>query len=199
MSAMETSLLLAIGTRKGLWLAHTDDRENWKLDGPLLLATEVPSVAIDTREGRPRLLVGARSEHWGPTVQRSDDLGQTWTEHEGGAIVFPEGGDDSLERVWQIHPDTAARPGVVWAGCEPTSLWRSTDGGRTFSLVTGLWDHPHRPQWYPGFGGAAVHTVVPHPTDDGKVAVAMSTGGVYSTTDGGDTWQPHNSGIKVSF
>src|SRR4029077_19471882 len=113
--------------------------------------------------------------------------------------VFPEGGDDSLERVWQIHPDTAARPGVVWAGCEPTSLWRSTDGGRTFSLVTGLWDHPHRPQWYPGFGGAAVHTVVPHPTDDGKVAVAMSTGGVYSSLDGGDSWQPHNAGIKVSF
>ena len=32
MSAMETSLLLAIGTRKGLWLAHSDDRENWATD-----------------------------------------------------------------------------------------------------------------------------------------------------------------------
>src|SRR6476619_1290742 len=106
MSDMETSLLLAIGTRKGLWLAHSDDRENWKLDGPLLLATEVPSVAIDTREGAPRLLVGARSEHWGPTVQRSDDLGQTWTEQEGGAIVFPDGSDASLDRFFNVTADT---------------------------------------------------------------------------------------------
>ncbi|WP_426561609.1 exo-alpha-sialidase [Angustibacter sp. McL0619] len=198
MSGMQTSVLLAIGTRKGLWLARSDDREAWKVDGPYLLATEVPSVAIDARGGAPRLLVGARSEHWGPTVQHSEDLGQTWTEHEGGAIVFPESSGASLERVWQIHPDTAARPGLVWAGCEPTSLWRSTDGGSTFSLVEGLWDHPHRPQWYPGFGGAAVHTVLPHPSDDSEVTVAMSTGGVYRSQDGGQSWRPYNSGIKVS-
>ncbi|GAB3595298.1 exo-alpha-sialidase [Angustibacter peucedani] len=195
----DPSVLLAIGTRKGLWLARSDDRRTWALDGPHLLMTEVPSVAIDTRDGRTHLMVGARSEHWGPTVQHSDDLGRSWTEHEGGAVVFPDDAGSALERVWQIHPDTAARPGVVWAGCEPTSLWRSEDGGLTFSLVQGLWDHPHRPQWYPGFGGAAVHTVVPHPDDDDRVLVAMSTGGVYTSDDHGTSWQPHNQGIKVSF
>jgi hypothetical protein len=203
MTGMDTtnasSVLVAIGTRKGLWLARSDDRRTWTLDGPHLLMTEVPSVAIDTREGGLHLLAGARSEHWGPTVQHSDDLGRTWTEADGGAIVFPDATGAALERVWQLRPDTADRPGVVWAGCEPTSLWRSADGGRTFSLVQGLWDHPHRPQWYPGFGGAAVHTVVPHPTDDQRVTVAMSTGGVYVSDDGGTSWNPRNRGIHVKF
>jgi hypothetical protein len=196
---METSVLVAIGTRKGLWLARSDDRESWSLEGPLLLMTEVPSVAIDTREGRVRLMVGARSEHWGPTVQHSDDLGRSWSEHEGGAIVFDDDSSTSLERVWQIHPDTAERPGVVWAGCEPTSLWRSEDGGQSFELVRGLWDHPHRQEWYPGAGGAAVHTVMPHPAQDSRVVVAMSTGGVYASDDGGASWNPRNRGIRVSF
>src|SRR4051794_28476664 len=199
MSASGSTVVVAIGTRKGLWLARSDDRQGWSLDGPHLLMTEVPSVAIDTRGGTPHLMVGARSEHWGPTVQHSDDLGQTWSEHEGGAVVFPADAGAALERVWQIQPDTRGRPGVVWAGCEPTSLWRSDDGGQSFTLVQGLWDHPHRPKWYPGFGGAAVHTVVPHPTDDDRVLVAMSTGGVYTSDDRGGSWQPHNSGIRVSF
>ena len=46
-------------------------------------------------------------------------------------------------------------PGVVWAGSEPSALWRSEDRGETFELVRGLWDHPHREQWGAGFGGQA--------------------------------------------
>ena len=192
-------VLLAIGTRKGLWLARSEDRRSWRLEEPRLLATEVPAVALDTREGTPRLLVGARSEHWGPTVMRSDDLGATWTEPEGGAIAFAADDGTSLERVWQLRPDTAERPGVVWAGCEPTSLWRSSDGGQSFTLIRGLWDHPHRAQWWPGGGGAMVHTVLPDPRDDDRVLVAMSTGGVYVTEDGGRSFSPRNSGIAASF
>jgi photosystem II stability/assembly factor-like uncharacterized protein len=195
-----SEVLLAIGTRKGLWLARSgDDRRSWRLSGPLLASTEVPSVAVDTRGGGPRLLVGARSQHWGPTVMCSEDLGTTWAESEGGAIAFGPDDGASLERVWQLHPDSADRPGVVWAGCEPTSLWRSEDGGASFSLVRGLWDHPHRSQWWPGGGGAMVHTVLPDPRDDDRVLVAMSTGGVYVSEDGGRSFEPRNRGILASF
>ena len=177
-----TTTVLAIGTRKGLWLARSEDgRRSWTVTGPQLLMQEVPSIAFDTRGDRVRLLVGGRSEHWGPTVFRSDDLGETWDETTNGAIRFPADTGVSLERVWQLTPDSPQRPDVVWAGCEPTSLWRSTDGGASFELVRGLWDHPHRPQWAPGFGGAAVHTVLPDPASD-RVLVAMSTGGVYAAT-----------------
>lgn len=193
----ENETLVAIGTRKGLWLARSADRHDWTVTGPHLPMVEIPSVAIDTRSGH-RVLVGARSEHWGPTVQRTDDLGESWHEPEGGAMVFPADTGVALERVWQIAPDLG-RPGVVWAGAEPTSLWRSEDGGESFSLVRGLWDHPHRADWHPGAGGAAVHTVLPDPTHDDRVVVAMSTGGVYVSDDGGTTWNPANRGISAYF
>jgi len=193
------TVVLAIGTKKGLWLATSRDRVTWTLSPPHFLNEEVPSVAIDTRGGRTRLLAGVRSEHYGQTVVHSDDLGASWVEPEHGAIRF--GADDgaALERVWQIHPDTEDRPGVVWAGCQPISLWRSTDGGEHFELNRGLWDHPHRPDWGAGFGGAAAHTVVPHPTDADSLHVAMSTGGVYRSRDGGKSWDARNSGISAYF
>src|SRR3954447_2301519 len=157
--------VLAIGTRKGLWLARSEDRRSWELDGPFLLMQEVAAVAIDTR-GAPRLLAAGYSEHWGPTVTWSDDLGNSWHETDTGAIRFPADTGAALNRVWQLQPDSSERPDVVWAGCEPTSLWRSEDGGRSFELVRGLWDHPHRADWHPGFGGAAVHTVLRDPHSD---------------------------------
>ena len=50
-----------------------------------------------------------------------------------------------------------------------------------------------------GASSNVIHTIVPHPTDPQVVTVAMSTGGVYRSTDGGDTWRPANSGIGVPF
>ncbi|GAB3951828.1 exo-alpha-sialidase [Kribbella albertanoniae] len=192
--------VLLIGTKKGLWIGRSDAaRREWRLDGPAFEMQGVYAVGIDTRGERPRLFAGGTSEHWGPAVFHSDDLGQTWDEPEEGSIGFPEGTDASLERVWQIQPAPAAQPGVVYAGSQPSALWKSVDGGVTFELVRGLWDHPHREQWGAGFGGQAVHTVLPHSTDPARLSVAMSTGGVYQTTDGGSSWSPANHGIKAYF
>jgi hypothetical protein len=96
-------------------------------------------------------------------------------------VRFPEGLGASVERIWQIQPGT--EPGVVYAGTQPSALFRSTDGGRTFEIVRSLWDHPHRTDWGAGFGGQAIHTIVPHPTETDTLTVAMATGGVYRTQD----------------
>src|SRR6476661_9568804 len=89
--------LRAIGTRKGLWLARSDDdRRTWTLGGPHLLAQEVAAVSIDTRRSTPRVLAGIQYGHWGPTVMWSDDLGASWQETDHGAIRFPEGTDSAL-------------------------------------------------------------------------------------------------------
>ncbi|WP_211239580.1 WD40/YVTN/BNR-like repeat-containing protein [Jiangella gansuensis] len=193
-------VLLAVGTKKGLWLLRSADRRTWSVDGPHFFMNSVAACAIDTRGGRTRLLVGASSSHWGPGVSWSDDLGAGWTEaHDGSGIRFPPGADASVEAVWQLRPDTTDRPGVVWAGSQPSALWRSDDNGETFSLVESLWNHPHRPTWEPGFGGQAIHTVLPHPRDDQRVLVAMSTGGVYVTDDAGASWNPSNTGIRADF
>jgi photosystem II stability/assembly factor-like uncharacterized protein len=113
--------------------------------------------------------------------------------------VFPEYTGTSLERVWQIQPGNAAEPGVIYAGTQPSALFRSEDGGASFEIVRPLWDHPHRPEWGEGYGGQAIHTIIPHPSDPNRVLVAMSTGGVYRTTDRGASWAPANQGVRVLF
>lgn len=195
-----TETIVLVGTRKGLWIARSDDqRSAWEWGAPQFPMQEIYSVCIDDRRKVPRLLAGATSPHWGPQVYRSDNLGKTWEETPGGAIRFPEGAEASLERIWQLRPAPASQPGVVYAGTEPSALFRSEDSGESFSLVRGLWDHPHRPTWYPGGGGQAIHTVLPHPKDAAKLTVAMSTGGVYRSDDAGETWKPVNRGIGAEF
>jgi photosystem II stability/assembly factor-like uncharacterized protein len=179
-----------------MWLATSEnDRETWEVTGPHHPMTDVYAVGFDARRQTPRLLAGINSEHYGPSVAYSDDLGRTWQEPDHAPIAFPEDTGAALARVWQFAP--GVEPDVVYAGTEPSALFRSTDGGVTYELVRGLWDHPHREHWEPGGGGQAIHTVVPHPTDPAHLTVAMSTGGVYVTEDGGETWQPRNQGIKA--
>ena len=195
-----TLALVMIGTRKGLVLARSDgSRRTWICDEVRFPNQEAYAVAIDERRDPPRLLVAGSTGWWGPFYAYSDDVGATWVEPETAPIAFPAATETALKRVWQIQPAPANQPGVVFAGVEPHALFRSEDGGESYALVEGLWAHPHRPEWRPGNGGACLHTVLPHPTDPRLCLVAMSTGGVYRTRDGGASWSPANRGIEVSF
>ena len=186
-------VLLLIGTSKGLFLLDATG----ELKNPIASGASIPSVAFDPRNRR--LLAGKSSFFWGTGVVYSDDLGQTWVESEAPNTKFPADVDASLKQVWQIAPGSSAEPGVVYVGAEPASLFRSTDGGETFELVRGLWDHPHRPTWNPGFGGLCLHTVLSDPREPDRLTVAISTGGVYRSDDAGATWRPSNSGIRADF
>ncbi|WP_216213968.1 WD40/YVTN/BNR-like repeat-containing protein [Amycolatopsis aidingensis] len=193
-------VLLGIGTRKGMWFARSrDGRASWELTGPHYPVDGVRALTIDTRGPSPRVLAGVVNEHFGTTVVISTDLGQTWHEPEQAPIAFPEDADAALQGIWQLAPGPVDQPDVVYAGVEPHGLFRSEDGGRSFELVRGLWEHPHRKQWMPGGGGACLHTVIPHPTNADRVTVGISAGGVYRTADGGRTWEPGNAGIQAVF
>ncbi|MEU5976926.1 exo-alpha-sialidase [Streptomyces sp. NPDC047315] len=193
-----TAVLLTVGTRKGLFIGRRTGGA-WEFDGPHFPAQAVYSVAIDRRRDVPRLLVGGDSAHWGPSVFHSDDLGASWVEPARPAVAFPKDTGASLERVWQLHPASAAEPDVVYAGTEPAALFRSVDGGESFDFVRPLWEHPTRSQWEPGGGGEAVHTVVTDHRDPSAVTVAVSTAGVFRSRDGGDSWAPSNDGVSAVF
>jgi photosystem II stability/assembly factor-like uncharacterized protein len=198
----DTEVVLLIGTRKGLFIARSSGgRSQWQVDPPQLRMEETTAVGVDPRPtaggAPPRLFAGSSSWVYGTRVLHSDDLGQSWAAVPDDAIRFPERTGAALAKVWQITPGIA--DGEVWAGTEPSAVFRSTDGGMTFEMNDGLWDHPHRPDWAPGGGGQAVHTILPHPSDAGDVLVAMSTGGVYRTTDGGSSWSPYSQGIRAEF
>ncbi len=191
--------LMMVGTRKGLWIGRGDEQgRSWSWDAPRFLMEEVYSVMVDTRGDSTRLLVGSGSPHWGPHVYRSDDLGETW-EESPNILTLPEEAGTGVQQVWQLRPGAESEPDVVYAGTQPSALFRSEDRGETFELVRPLWDHPHRPQWGAGFGGQAIHTILPHPSDPERMLVAMSTGGVYRSEDSRESWAPANKGIKAEF
>src|SRR6266700_3995746 len=200
MPAEPGDLILLVGTMKGAYLFRSGpDRGEFSMDGPHFPGQAIYALAFDGRGGRQRLLAGTESSHWGAVVRTSDDFGQSWTDPADGNVRFPEGSGGALKRVWQLLPAGADQPDLVYAGVEPAALFRSSDGGDHYELVTGLWDHPHRPHWPPGGGGQCLHTVVLRDDDPDRLLVAISTGGVYRSEDGGKSWQPRNQGIRAVF
>jgi hypothetical protein len=192
-------VVVLAGTTKGLFaLTASAERAKWQLTGPWFRGEEIYAATLDCRNGRTRLLVGATSSHWGPSVYRSDDLGASWVEPEPATLAFPADTGAAVARVWQLQPACDVQPDVVFAGVEPAALFRSDDGGESFRLDEKLWAHEHRPQWEPGGGGLCLHTVVPDPGGGARLGVAVSAAGFYRTLDGA-TWEAANAGIRAPF
>jgi hypothetical protein len=196
----EGDVVLLVGTMKGAFLLWSGaDRGEWRIEGPHFRGESVYALAIDQRGGRRRMLAATRSMHWGAVIRTSDDFGATWSEPDRQNVRFPEGSGDALVNVWQIRPGRASEPDVLYCGVEPAALFESRDAGESWSPVEGLLSHEHRKRWMPGAGGLCLHTVLPHPDDQQRMVVAISTGGVYRTEDGGRSWNPRNVGVRAVF
>ena len=191
--------LLLVGTTKGAFLFRSDaNRGSWEEAGPYFPGRSVYAFAFDGRNGRSRLWAAVNSSYWGSFLSSSNDFGKTWSDPESYNIKFPEDSDVSLKQIWQIANDPHDADSL-YCGVEPAALFKSADAGETWSLERGLFDHPHRTQWMPGGGGLCLHTILPDPTRSDRMWIAISTGGVYRTEDGGKNWQPRNKGICARF
>src|SRR5437773_1560958 len=155
-------------------------------------------MVYDGRRGQHRIWASTQS-FWGTLLRSSGDFGKSWTNPQEASIRFPADTGVSLRNIWQISLGRADEPDVLYCGVEPAALFETHDGGETWSLVRGLFDHPHRPRWVPGNGGLALHTIVLDPADKQRMYVAISAGGVYRTNDAGRTWTAQNRGIRVTF
>jgi serine/threonine protein kinase len=193
-------VLLLLGTTKGAFLARSKaDRKQWDVAGPYFHGQAVYSLAYDSRGGRHRLWASTGSPLWGTYLRSSDDFGKTWTNPLEANIKFPPESGLALKNIWKISLGPAEAPDKLYCGVEPAALFESQDAGESWSLVRSLFDHPHRPRWMPGQGGLCLHTILPHPTDAGRMHIGISAAGVYRTDDHGRTWQARNRGIRVTF
>lgn len=199
-SVKDGDVLLLVGTVKGAFLLRSNAaRKRWDLGGPYSVGAPIYAMAFDQRQGRHRIWCGVQSSRWGTFLRSSDDFCKTWTEPETYPIKFPTESGLSLKNIWQICAGGGNEPDTLYCGVEPTALFASRDAGGSWSLVKGLFDHPHRPKWTPGNGGQCLHTILPDPMNRKRMIVAMSTGGVYRTDDGGATWQARNRGVRAEF
>jgi serine/threonine protein kinase len=189
--------LFLLGTTKGAFILRSNAaRSRWEVGGPYFHGHNVYAMAYDGRGGQHRIWASTQS-YWGTLLRSSDDFGKSWTNPQQAPIRFPSDTGVSLKNIWQITLGRPEEPNVLYCGVEPAALFETRDAGESWSLVRGLFDHPHRPRWMPGNGGLALHTVVLDPADNQRMYVAISAGGVYRTSDGGRSWTPQNQGIRA--
>jgi photosystem II stability/assembly factor-like uncharacterized protein len=171
MSSQPTVRVL-VGTRKGGFIFSSDqDRQQWSVSDVLFKGWDVKHMVADPRDGRLYACVG----HFvfGPAIHYSDDGGQTWTATQappkltrpsasGRPPGTPEDAymgrprpttQEEVIAVWNIEPGRADEPGVLYAGVQPATLFKSTDRGESWTLNESLYDHPHRGEWMPGEAG----------------------------------------------
>lgn len=222
MSGNNTKVKILVGTRKGGFIFSSDQqRITWQASDILFKSWNVMHICLDQRD--QRLHAAVVHDVYGPSTHYSDDLGKTWTQakevpgfprasHSGRPLGTPDEAreatgrinnvEETLEtvnKIWHIKPGREQEPGVLYAGVEPAALFKSTDRGETWTINEGLYDHPHRHEWYPGAGGLGLHTILLDPIDLRRMYVAISTGGCYRSDDGGETWEPRNKNVRADF
>lgn len=128
---------------------------------------------------------------------RSEDTGASWrpvgdpvgywmrSSFEGG-ITHP-----NVMAVAVSATERVKGHGVVYAGTEPSALFRSEDGGETWRELEGLRELPSAPEWSfpPRPHTNHVRWILPDPNAEGKVYVSIEAGAVVRSADGGESWE----------
>jgi hypothetical protein len=194
-----------VGTRKGAFLLSSDaKRERWEVSAPQFAGWELYHLKGSPAD--PRRIYASQSSAWfGQLIQRSDDGGQSFEpvgnafayEGEAGTHQWYDGTPRPWEfkRIWHLEP-SLDDPDELYAGAEDAAIFRSRDGGKTWTELAGLRRHPTGSAWAPGAGGMCLHTILLDPKRRGRMYVAISSAGTFRSDDAGETWRPINRGLR---
>ena len=192
---------LAGYTGGGLW--RTDDAGNsWRnISDGFFKTGSVGAIAVAPSDenviyvGMGEHAIRGQSSTYGDGMYKSTDQGRTWT-HIGLATSR----QISAVRVHPSNPDVVyvAVQGDRWKGTSDRGIYRTTDGGKTWTLLlkgensfsgasdlsmdatnprilyAAMWDHQRTP-WMVRSGGAG--------------------SGIWKSVDGGDTWKRSQEGL----
>lgn len=104
-------------------------------------------------------------------IYTSTDRAATWTKYQG--IPF------TSRRTHTIYPDPTTNQ-VLYSGTTE-GLWKSTNGGQNWRLITSL--------------RTVVNAVTIHPSNPNKIYVGIRFGGVLISDNGGETFRASNNGF----
>jgi len=174
-----------------------DAGKTWKNTG-LKNTQSISRVRIDPRN--PDIVyVSALGHAFGKNSDRgifkTTDGGNTWKkilykgDSAGAAdlIIDPINPDIIYASIWQVY----RTPYKMWGGGGASGLFKSTDGGNTWTELT------HMPGMPAGLVGKIGVTV--SPVDDNRVwaIVEAQDGGLYRSDDAGRTWKMVNNERKI--
>jgi photosystem II stability/assembly factor-like uncharacterized protein len=198
---------LLVSTRKGLFICARRGAGRWEPERVSFLGDPVTLALHDARSGT--LYAALNLGHFGVKLHRSADSGASWKEcavpaypEDAGMVKKYNGPDEpaKLELIWALETGGKDEPGLLWAGTIPGALFRSRDGGDSWEMIRSLWDKPQCREWMGGgYPHAGIHSVCVHPKNPRHVTVAVSCGGVWQTTDGGETWASRAKGMRNEY
>lgn len=195
-----------VSSRKGLFTIQRRAGQ-WEIDHVDFLGDNVSLSLTDHRDGRHYAALD--HGHFGVKLHRSTASG--WEEIAAPQYPpKPEGYEEldmwgrpvpwSTVRIWALAAAGSDDAGVLWCGTIPGGLFRSADCGNSWEMMRELWDHPKRRQW---MGGGAdlpgIHSICVDPRHSGRISVAVSTGGIWFTDDGGARWSQRGEGMRAEY
>lgn len=156
----------------------------WAVDVQMR-GTQPQCLAVDSQ--RPQQVYCGTFDQglWG-----SSNTGESW-EHVGAGIEQP-----CVTSVAVSLTERAGGYGVVYAGTDPSSLYRSEDGGSTWRELSALRHLPSAPTWgLPDRPDTSrVRWITPDPLVAGRLFVAIEAGALLRSLDGGQTWEDRKPG-----
>lgn len=169
----------------------------------LILAMDGQLLTLDQTDGRWTASAGLPNSQ--PQCLAADTLapgrfycgtfGQgLWVTDDSGKTWRPTGAETIGPQVTSVAVSTNERRGglgVVYAGTEPSRLYRSEDGGTTWQVpadITKLpsskaWSFPPRPETH------HVRYIEVDPIRSGRLYLAIEAGALIRSFDGGRTWK----------
>src|ERR1700747_556277 len=173
---------IVVVTRAALLIARR--ASTWTIDEHLG-GRSPECVAVDLR-GPTQVYCGTARAG----LFRSRDSGRNW-EPVGPGIDYP-----MVTAVGGGHAEQADGFGVVYAGTEPSAVFRSDTGGDSWVDLAGLralpsagtWSFPPRPDTH------HVRWIEAHVSAADRVFVAIEAGALVRTFDGGRTWRDRVGG-----
>src|SRR6201998_2954546 len=168
---------IVVVTRAALLIARR--ASTWTIDGHLAgLSPEC--VAVDLRRPAQAYCGTARDG-----LFRSRDSGRNW-EPAGPGIDHPK-----ITAVDVGHAGQADGSGIVYAGTEPSAVFRSDNGGDSWVDLAGLRALPSADTWsFPPLPHTPhVRWIEADVSVANRVFVAIEAGALVRTFDGGRTWR----------